>query len=432
MDEKNKFWKGVMTGVLVTAFVCLVTVGTSLGIYMFGRRAIDNQVQIQAEQGNSVSEVQAGGPAGDLEDKSLDMDQVSKKIKYLEALVDEVYLFDEKRDVEKEEAGIYKGFLYGLNDPYATYYTAEELDSFMDDTKGTYSGIGAMVSQNRSTGLSTIIRVYKDTPAEAAGILPGDVIFAVEGEEVSGIDLTLLVNNYIKGEDGTNVKITMFRESVNDFIDFDITRKKLDIQTVEAEMLDDEIGYISVSEFDGVTADQFKEGLESLTAQGMKKVIIDMRNNPGGDLDTVTAMVDYLLADGKTIVTVSDKNGTNEVKTSGDGHDFDIPAVVLVNGDSASASEVFTGAMKDYNLATIVGTKTYGKGIVQSVFPLSDGSAVKLTMAHYYTPNGIDIHGTGITPDVEVELNKDAALMAVIPKEQDNQLQEGIRVLKEK
>lgn len=427
MDEKNKFWKGVMTGVLVTAFACLVTVGTSLGIYMFGRRAIDNQVQIQAEQGSPAGETKMAGS-----DAALDLNQVNQKLKQLEKLVDEMYLFDDKKDAAKEEAGIYKGYLYGLNDPYAAYYTREELDSFNEDTTGTYSGIGAMVSQNVKTGISTIIRVYKDTPAEEAGILPGDVIFSVDGTEVTGMDLSLIVNNYVKGEVDTKVQITVFREAENEYKDFTVTRRKLDVQTVETELMDGKIGYISVSEFDTVTASQFQNGIDGLLKQGAEKLIVDLRNNPGGELKAVSAMMDYVLPDGKTMVTISDKNGTKQVMTSGDGHELDLPIAILVNGNSASASEVFTGAMKDHGMAVVVGTNTFGKGIVQTVVPLSDGSAVKLTTAHYYTPDGTDIHGKGIAPDKEVELDEEAATMVVIPKEKDNQLQEAVKILNEK
>lgn len=424
MDEKNKFWKGVMTGVLVTAFACLVTVGTSLGIYMFGRRAIDNQTQIQAEQGDSAGQ-EASGPVKE----NLNLDRISSKLGQLEEIVNEIYLFNDKSDVAKEEAGIYKGYLYGLNDPYAAYYTAEELNSFMDETKGSYSGIGAAVSQNMQTGISTIIRVYNNTPAEEAGILPGDIIFAVNGEEVTGIDLTILVNDYIKGKEGTDVKITMFREHENEYKDFTVTRRKLDIPTVESKMLENNIGYILVSEFDGITTSQFTKAIEDLTAQGMKKMIVDLRNNPGGDLEAVSDMVDYIIPDDKTIVTVSNKNGVEEVKSSDDGHKMDMPIAILVNENSASASEVFTGALKDYKMATVVGVKTFGKGIVQSLIPLSDGSGLKLTTAHYYTPGGTDIHGVGITPDVEVELDEEVATMIVIPEEKDNQLQSAIEVL---
>ncbi|WP_294150989.1 S41 family peptidase [uncultured Clostridium sp.] len=429
MDNRSKFWRGVMVGVLVTAFACLVTVGTSAGIYMFGRRVIDNQVQVQAEQGNSGAEANAAGQAGN---EKIDMERVNRKIGELQSLIDKKYLFEDKIEVGKEESGIYSGFLYGLNDPYAVYYTPEELASFMDETNGSYCGIGAMVSQNQKTGISTIIRVFEDSPAEKAGIRPGDVIFAVGDTEVTGMDLTIMVNNYIKGEEGTDVSITVYREEENEYVDLTVTRKPVDVQTVSGKMLSDEIGYISVIEFDKVTDAQFKGKIEELTSQGMKKMIVDLRNNPGGELNTVVSMADYILEDKGRILTVADKNGAEEVYNAEDGHSLDIPIAVLVNGNSASASEVFTGALKDYEAATIVGTQTFGKGIVQTLFPLSDGSAVKLTTNHYYTPSGLDIHGKGITPDVEVELDEEAAKMPVLPEEMDNQLQEAIGILEGK
>ena len=429
MDNRSKFWRGVMVGVLVTAFACLVTVGTSAGIYMFGRRVIDNQVQVQAEQGNSGAEASADGQAGN---QTLGMERVNSKLTELQTIIDKKYLFEDKVEVEKEESGIYNGFLFGLNDPYAVYYTPEELASFMDETNGSYCGIGAMVSQDRKTGVSTIIRVFEGSPAEKAGIRPGDIIFAVGDTEVTGMDLTIMVNNYIKGEEDTNVEITVYREDTGEYVDLTVTRKPVDVQTVTGKMLDDEIGYISVIEFDKVTDAQFKQKIEELNTQGMKKLIVDLRNNPGGELNTVVSMADYVLKDGGRILTVADKEGAEEVYDAKDGHSLEIPMVVLVNGNSASASEVFTGALKDYEAATVVGTQTFGKGIVQTLFPLSDGSAVKLTTNHYYTPNGHDIHGEGIAPDVEVELNEEAAKMPVIPEDMDNQLQEAIRIIEEK
>lgn len=427
MDNKSKFWRGVMVGVLVTAFACLVTVGTSAGIYMFGRRVIDNQVQVQAEQGNSDAD--ANGLDGM---ETLDMERVNRKLSELQTIIDKKYLFEDEIEIEKEESGIYNGFLYGLNDPYAVYYTPEELLSFLDETNGSYCGIGAMVSQDRRTGISTIIRVFEGSPAEKAGVLPGDIIFAVGDIEVSGMDLTIMINNYIKGEEDTEVEITVYREESGEYVDLTVTRKPVDVQTVTGKMLDDEIGLISVIEFDKVTDAQFKQKIEELNEQGMKKLIVDLRNNPGGELNTVVSMADYILKDGGRILTVADKDGKEDVYKAKDGHSLDIPMAVLVNSISASASEVFTGALKDYEAATVVGTQTYGKGIVQTLFPLSDGSAVKLTTNHYYTPNGHDIHGKGIAPDVEVELNEEAARMPVIPEEMDNQLQEAITVLKDK
>lgn len=421
MENKNRFWRGVMVGVLVTAFACLLTVGASAGLYMFGRSVIEDRASVEAQQGT--------GPA--LEIKELNLEQVNQKLSQLQALVKNYYLFEDEIEIGKEEAGIYQGFLYGLNDPYAVYYTPEELSSFMDETIGSYCGIGAMVSQNVITGISTIIRVFEGSPAEEAGILPGDMIYKVDEEEVTGMDLSLLVNNYVKGEDGTQVVITVFRESVNDYLDITVTRRPIDVQTVTGKMLDDQIGYISIMEFDQITAKQFVEEIEELRSRGMEKLIIDVRDNPGGELTATVSMVDYLIKDGGRILTVADKKNEEDVYMAEDGHSLEIPIAVLVNGNSASSSEVFTGALKDYDAAVVIGTKTFGKGIVQTLFPLSDGSGVKLTTDHYYTPNGHNIHEKGIEPDIVVELDEETAAMVIIPEEKDNQLQKAIEVLKE-
>ncbi len=427
MDNRNKFWKGVMVGVLVTAFTCFVTVGASTAIYMFGQDVMGNQAGAgpgREEAGRNASP--AGEGSGEL-----DLERISEKLSQIEDLVDELYLFEDQIEPDKGEAGVYQGFIFGLNDPYAAYYTPEELASFMDETKGTYCGIGAMVSQDVRTQISTIVRVFEGSPAEEAGILPGDVIYKVDGELMAGVDLTLLVNNYVKGEEGSQVAITVYREDTGEYVDLTVTRRFIDVQTVSGKMLEDGIGYVSVIEFDEVTAKQFKDKIEDLRGQGMERLIIDLRDNPGGELNTVVSMADYLIGDGGRILTISDKYGNEEIYKAEDGHSLDIPMVVLVNENSASASEVLTGALKDYDAATVVGTQTFGKGIVQSLIPLSDGSAVKLTTSHYYTPGGLDIHGKGISPDVEVELGDEARRMAVLPQELDNQLQKGIEVIKD-
>ena len=412
MDNRNKFWKGVMVGVLVTAFTCFVTVGASTAIYMFGQDVMGNQAGAgpgREEAGRNASP--AGEGSGEL-----DLERISEKLSQIEDLVDELYLFEDQIEPDKGEAGVYQGFIFGLNDPYAAYYTPEELASFMDETKGTYCGIGAMVSQDVRTQISTIVRVFEGSPAEEAGILPGDVIYKVDGELMAGVDLTLLVNNYVKGEEGSQVAITVYREDTGEYVDLTVTRRFIDVQTVSGKMLEDGIGYVSVIEFDEVTAKQFKDKIEDLRGQGMERLIIDLRDNPGGELNTVVSMADYLIGDGGRILTISDKYGNEEIYKAEDGHSLDIPMVVLVNENSASASEVLTGALKDYDAATVVGTQTFGKGIVQSLIPLSDGSAVKLTTSHYYTPGGLDIHGKGISPDVEVELGDEARRMAVLPQ----------------
>ena len=258
---------------------------------------------------------------------------------------------------------------------------------------------------------------------------------------VASESLDVLVNNYIKGEEGTDVAITVYRADKDEYVDMSVTRRKIEVPTVEYSMLDDKIGRITVSEFDVITVEQFEQAVDELQKDGMEGLIIDLRSNPGGVLDSAVKMVDYILPDdldrykkgkGKTlIVYTADKNEKGDVYTASDGHELKIPIAILVNGDSASASEVFTGALKDYDWATVVGTTSYGKGIVQNLIPLGDGSAIKITTAHYYTPSGFDLHGKGIEPDVEVELNEELKTQAVVKPEEDNQLQKAVQVLKE-
>ena len=433
MENKNKFWKGALVGALLTAFAGLIIVGMSLGIFLIGRTAIDGPQQ--AAESNQA-ENQNG---------SLDVNRITKKITTLQQIIDKYYLFDE--DTTQVEDWIYKGMMFGLNDPYTTYYTAEEYQKLNEDTEGEYHGIGVMISQNRGTGLITVIKVFKDTPAAEAGMRPGDILYKVGDMEVTGMDMDILVKDYIKGKDGSEVELTVFRQDEGEYVDLKMERRNVTVQTVEYQMMEDSVGYIAVSQFDVVTADQFKAAVDDLEKQGMKKLVVDLRNNPGGVLGTVVDMLDYILPDDLTIegdkdlvrtnpeatllVYMADKNGKGEQEYASDGHSLDIPMAVLVNGESASASEVFTGAMKDYGRATIVGTKTFGKGIVQNLIPLDNGTAIKMTTAHYYTPSGFDLHGKGIEPDVEVELEEKLKTQAVVKPEEDNQLQKAVQVLKE-
>lgn len=395
MENKNKFWKGALVGALLTAFAGLIIVGMSLGIFLIGRTAIDGPRQ-------AAESVQAENQNG-----SLDLNRITKKITTLQQIIDKYYLFDE--DTTQVEDWIYKGMMYGLDDPYTVYYTAEEYEKLTEDTEGEYHGIGVMISQNRSTGLITVIKVFRDTPAAEAGMRPGDILYKVGDMEVTGIDLDILVKDYIKGKDGSKVTLTVFRQEEGEYVDMTMERRSVTVQTVEHKMLDNNVGYIEVSQFDVVTAAQFKSAIDDLEKKGMEKLVIDLRNNPGGVLDTVVSMLDYVLPDDLIIegdknlvrtnpdatllVYMADKNGKGGQNYASDGHSLDLPMAVLVNGESASASEVFTGAMKDYGRATIVGTTTFGKGIVQNLIPLDNGTAIKMTTAHYYTPSGFDLHG---------------------------------------
>ncbi len=437
-EAKNKFWKGVLVGALVMAFAGLVIVGVSAGIFLIGRTVIDNQAQSQQMEGQTA------------EADELDLKQISSKMKYIQDIIDKYYLFDE--DMTEVEDGIYLGLMYGLGDPYSVYYNEEDLESLLEDTSGEYCGIGAMVQQSRDTGLMTVTKVFKDSPAFEAGMLPGDIIYTVDGEAVTGKELDLVVKENIRGAEGTYVKIKVLRGDASDEVDLRVQRRQIEVPTVEYQMLEDQIGYIYVMQFDEVTAEQFKEAIDTLEKKGMKKLVVDLRDNPGGVLDTAVEMLAYVLPEDRQeglLIYTADKNGEGDryfckdgkiMKESDDGyqdrsypreddHQVEVPIAVLVNGNSASAAEVFTGAIQDYDAGIVVGTQTFGKGIVQNLIPLGDGTAIKLTTSHYYTPSGFDLHGKGLTPDVVVELDEELKNKAAVELEEDNQLQAAVEAL---
>ncbi len=399
---KTKFWKGFFLGALAMLLLS--------GAVNFAYRAVLGSMTAASSL-------------------PVDMDEVGKVVSEIRYLVDEEYLFEEEINTEEAENGMYRGLVEGLNDKYSTYYSPEELNSFMEDTNGSYCGIGALVSQDPETGIISIVRVFNGSPAEEAGLLGGDMIYKVDGNEVTGMDLTLMVNNYIRGEENTDVVVTVYRESEKDYLDLTVTRRFIDVETVTHKMLENKIGLVTVMQFDIVTSDQFKAAVDDLLSQGMEKLIVDLRDNPGGEVNTVVSMVDYLLEDKGVIMSIANKKGKKDTYMTGDQHSVKIPTAVLVNGNSASASEIFTGAMQDYGAATVIGTQTFGKGIMQTLFTLNNGGGVKLTTDHYYTPNGTDLHGHGVTPDIVVELDEEVSGLAVIPEEKDNQLQEAIRHL---
>lgn len=341
--------------------------------------------------------------------------QVSNKLEELNDYIEKYYLFDYEE--ENIEDGIYKGMMAGLGDVYTGYYTPEEYADFMESTNGNYSGIGAMLQQDYTTGIITVVKVFAGSPAEEAGMLADDILYKVKGEEVTGQDLSLVVTD-LKGEEGTTVDFSVLRGT--DVIDMTATRRHIEVPTVEWKMLDARIGYIAISEFDDVTDDQFMDALDDLQRQGMTDLVIDLRDNGGGLVDVTCAILDRLLPEGMIVYT-EDKNGNREEMRSDAENYYDGGMAVLVNGSSASASEIFAGAIKDYGVGTLVGTQTFGKGIVQNLFPLSDGSAVKITVSRYFTPAGNNIHGVGIEPDIIVEKEKDS--------DQDDQLQKAIEVL---
>ena len=353
----------------------------------------------------------------------LDYKKIEEKTSVLQNIIDRYFLFDE--DMTKVEDGIYAGMMNGLGDPYTVYYTKEEYKALNEDTEGKYSGIGAVVSQNPNTKVITIVKIFDNSPANDAGLQVGDIIYKIDGEEVAGTDMDILVKTKIRGEEGTSFKMTVLRGDERKEVELDLIRRSIEVETVAGKMLDNNIGYIAVSQFDAVTSEQFKSNIESLQSQGMTKLIVDLRGNPGGLLDQVVDMLDYILPDGLVLYT-EDKYGKREEYYSDGSHELKIPMVVLVNENSASASEVFTATFRDFEWGTVVGKTTFGKGIVQNVLPLGDGTAVKITTQHYYPPSGYDLHKIGIKPDLEVDLNEGAK----IGTDSDNQLSAAIDILK--
>lgn len=425
MKDNKKFFLGVFIGMIVMVLLAVGLVDLAFqnrNVRMLLFDTVKKMSTISSEETESEKSGKVSGAA-------IDWNKVTDKEEEIYNTIDEYYL--NGIDNDKMKDGIYKGMVDSLGDPYTVYYNTEEYKQFTSSSSGTYSGIGVAVSQNVTTGAITIVKTFKKGSGEKEGMKPGDVIYKVEGKKIEGLELSKVVS-MIKGEEGTFVKVTVLRDGKE--IEFNLERKKLEVDTVNYRMEDrsgKKIGYISVSEFDEVTASQFKSAISELNKEGMEGLVIDLRDNPGGLLDVTCEMLDRMIKKGLLVYTV-DKYGKRVDEDATDSDSFDKPVAILVNGNSASASEVFSGAMKDYKAATLVGTKTFGKGIVQSIVPFGDGTAMKVTVSKYYTPNGVNIHGTGIEPDVVVELSKDATKNGKYERKNDNQLDKALDVVIDK
>lgn len=359
--------------------------------------------------------------------------QALRKLSILEQYIDKFYLNDLTAD--KYEDGLYKGLISSLDDRYAAYYNKEEYETINASNEGKYVGIGCSVSYDKETGKFTIIQPYEDGPADVAGIHSGDVLSTVDGKSVVGKELSDVVN-MIKGKEGTKVKVSILRDTSNAPIELEVTRKEVETKTVTYTMLENKIGYVAIAGFKDTTVQQFNDAIDALQKDKMAGLILDVRNNGGGSLDVVVKITDRLLSKG-LIVYTRDKYDKGDDYYAKDKKELDLPMVLLVNENSASASEVFAGALRDHKLATLVGTKTFGKGIVQSIFSLQDGTAIKLTTSKYYTPKGYNIHDVGIQPDIQIEMNKDYDLseddLTEEPDlEKDNQLKTAVQCMQEK
>ncbi|MCI5953479.1 MAG: S41 family peptidase [Lachnospiraceae bacterium] len=434
MDENQNYFDNVNQGGLTPAQIPKDEKGSGKGVFLIGMIVgIASALLVVAicwlgvGIQNSVEEKENQSAQIELQEDSAIDARVIEKLQTLEKMVDQYYYLGEVTDDEFRD-GVYKGLLSALNDPYSEYYTAEELASMMEQSEGIYYGIGAYVSLDSATGLPKISGVIKNSPAEEAELRANDLIYEVDGKSTYGMSLTEAVA-MIKGPEGTDVQLTLIREGESDYLELTLTRQRVESPTVEFSMEEDDMAYIQVTEFDDVTVDQFAEALAMARGSGAKGIILDLRGNPGGNLSTVVEMCQMILPEGMIVYT-EDKNGRREEYKSDGSRELELPLVVLVDMNSASAAEIMAGAIKDYGTGTLVGTTTFGKGIVQQIMPFRDGSAVKLTISAYYTPSGKNIHGTGIEPDVVCEFDGEAYYAS--EDHPDNQLEKAKEVLREK
>ena len=416
--QKTMYRKGMRRGIIGTIIVCAVLVFAG-GMFL-NHSGSKTRIRVQAtEDGKQVTKVLSY-------DSLLDQSTVDK-INYLAADIQANYYEDVDVDAMKE--GLYQG-LFNALDQYSQYFTKEEYDELMkSDVSGSYSGIGATLNQNSDTKQVTVVSVQDGSPAQEAGIQAGDVIVKADDYTAADMELSEFVS-HLKGEEGTKVTVQIYRSSDHSYKDLTLTRKSLEIKTVDSQMLENNVGYIRITEFVQTTTGQFETALDDLKAQGMTSLIVDLRSNPGGLVSSVNDILQNIIPKGMIVYTEDKYNNRNEYQSTGEKQ-LDMPLVVLVNENSASASEIFAGAVKDRQCGTLIGTTTFGKGIVQGIQNLSDGSGAKMTTSRYYTPNGVCIQGKGIEPDITLEYqflgNDDQAYSYSL----DNQIQKALEVLKD-
>lgn len=401
--ERSKTYKVIMLVVLVAFITFLVT---SIGMYQY----LSN---------NSIIAKNAIFSNSDNKD-------IANSLEKYQKIIDKYYLGEV--DEEKLKEGAIKGYIEGLNDPYTEYISKEEMQDYMDDTMGNFVGIGIYMVKDAENDKIMVLSPIKNSPAEKAGILPGDYIISVDGVQYTGEDFST-ISSKIKGEEGTTVKLEILRG--NETLNFEIKRENIKVNPVEGKVLENNIGYIEFSSFDEGTADEFKTKFEELEKQGIKSLIIDLRNNGGGIVNEALKIADYIADKDSVLLYEVDKNGNEEIEKSENSPIINMPIVILTNENTASSSEILAGALKDLGKAKIVGTKTYGKGVIQEVLSLPDGSGLKITTEKYLTPNKTEIHKVGIQPDVEVKLPQHVENILKIEAKDDTQLQKTIEILKD-
>lgn len=403
--KKQRIYKTIMLVALTAFLTCILTT-------MY----IANKYDLRSGEGTISSLINSDSEG---------TDNLTTSLNNIKKLLEKYYLND--IDEQKAIDGAISGYVSALGDQYTEYIPAKEMKEYTENIMGNYVGIGIYMVKNTEKNVIEILTPIKESPAEEAGILPGDIIVSVDGVEYAGDDMTTAANN-IKGEEGTTVKLELLRGTEK--LEFEITRKKINTNPVIEEKLENNIGYLEISSFDEGTAKDFKDKFEDLKKQGIKSLIIDLRNNGGGLVDEALQIADYIVTKGKDLLITVDKNQNEEIKKAEQDVLIDMPIVVLVNENSASASEILAGALKDLDEATLVGTTTYGKGVIQQILSLRNGSGLKVTVEEYYTPNRTKINKVGIEPDEKVELPETVTNPLVVKKEEDTQLQKAIEILK--
>lgn len=404
---KGLFLAGMITGIagaLLVVAICIFGIGV--------------QESLEA-RGNAGSSVRLN------EGSAIDAELINK-LQSLENTIHQYFYLHEVSNEELQE-GLYRGLLWALQDPYSEYYSAEELEEILQQTEEIYYGIGAYVTLDTATSLPKISGVIEGTPAQEAGLRTDDIIYEVEGVSTYGMSVTEAVG-LIKGPENSQVTLTIVRMGETDYLEFTLTRRKVEAPTVKLTMLEDDIAYIELTEFDEVSIDQFADALATARGSGMKGLILDLRGNPGGSVNAVVEMCRMILPEGMIVYT-ENKEGKRTEYTCDGKRKLEVPMTVLVDGNSASASEIMAGAIKDYGIGTLVGTTTFGKGIVQQILSFMDGSAVKITISSYFTPKGNNIHGIGIEPDIECPFDGEAYYGS--EDHPDNQLEKAREVLLE-
>ncbi|MBR4343589.1 MAG: S41 family peptidase [Lachnospiraceae bacterium] len=407
MKNNDSFTKGMLAGVALAVGTILLALLIFFLFFKDGRF------------GNSGSSSGSGEVSVETEVGFINKQQGILNI------IDDYYYEDVDHKVVYD--GAYRGMLSALNDAYSCYYSPEEMEQITGTTGGEYVGIGCSVIQNKETKEISVLSVIEDSPAEKAGLKPDDIFLKLDGQDLSDLDLNYAMSLF-QGKEGEELTITIVRD--NTMFDVTLTRAKVLYKTTYFKMLDDEIGYVYMSAFYNHTQEQLLKAIEDLEQQGMKKLIIDVRDNPGGLYDVAVEIIDMMVPEDLVAVYTEDKKGEKNISYTLNKDEFDKPMVIIINENSASAAELFTQTMKDYEKATVVGTTSYGKGVYQELVKVGDGSGVKVTGGRYFSPKGVCINGVGVTPDIEVELAEEYKDKAVVSRETDNQVQAAVDFLK--